>query len=400
MTKRNILYFSNWSASEGITRSTVFPILRKLSEHPEIGQVFLVTAEQGPPLPTGFIPGVEHYTLRASGTSGFAKMIGLFRLSSRLARLAKEKKADVIWCRGATAAGYGVIAHRLSGIPLVVDSFEPHAQYMAETGTWRRAGLKYIVQRMLEKSVRKRALALLPVSEAYRHLMLSERVQPSGVFVFPCVVDADKFAFNEADRRAIRRKLGIAATDVVGIYTGKFGGLYYQEEAFRIFRAAFDYWKNRFHLIILTGEDYHKVLAWARKAGIPLGYLTVAHVDHDDVPKYLSAADLAFSTNKSVPALQYLSPIKYGEYWAAGLPMITTLLEGDDARIIREESGGYLLDVTATGSEPADEVFARVDREIRKGRSDHYVSLARKYRNFSLIDEAIAFVLDRLSRNE
>lgn len=400
MVERQILYFSTQRATEGITRSTVFPILRKLSEHPEVGQLFLATAEHNPPLPTGFIPGVEHHTLRPAGKSGISKMVDLLRLSSRLARLAREKKADLIWCRGSTAAAYGVIAHRLSGIPLAVDSFEPHAQYMVETATWRKAGLRYVVQRMLEKSVRKRALALLPVSEAYRHLLLSERVQPSGVHVFPCVVDADKFAYNEHDRRSIRRKLGIGATDVVGIYTGKFGGLYHQEEAFRIFRLAFDYWKNRFHLIILTTEEYHKVLAWARKAGIPLGYLTVAEMDHDDVPKYLSAADVAFSINKSVPALQYLSPIKYGEYWAAGLPMITTLLEGDDARIIREESGGYLLDVSAAGGEQVDEIFAKVDQEIRAGRSGHYVSLARKYRNFGLIDEAIAFVMDRLSRNE
>ena len=400
MTKRNVLYFSNWSANEGITRSTVFPILRKLSEHPDVEHVLLTTMEQGAPLPAGFMPGVEHYTLPAPGNSGLSKMTSLFRLSTRLAGLAKEKKADVIWCRGATAAGYGVIAHRLSGIPLVVDSLEPHAQYMVETGTWRKAGLRYMVQRMLEMSVRKRALALLPVSEAYRQLMLSERVQPSGVFVFPCVVDADKFAFNENERRTIRRKLGIASSDVVGIYTGKFGGLYYREEAFQIFRSAFDYWKNRFHLIILTDEDYHTVLAWARKAGIPLGYLTVARADHDDVPKYLSAADVAFSINKSVPALQYLSPIKYGEYWAAGLPVVTTLLEGDDARIIREEGGGYLLDVNAAGSDRVDETFAKVNAEIRAGRSDHYVALARKYRNFGLIDQAIAFVLDRLSRNE
>jgi hypothetical protein len=397
MAERRILYFSTQGANEGITRSTVFPILRKLSERPDVEHVYLTTMEGGAPLPAGFIPGVEHYTLPSPGSSGFAKMIGLFRLSSRLSRLAKEKKADVIWCRGATAACYGVIAHRLSGIPLVVDSFEPHAQYMAESGTWRRSGSRYIVQRMLEKSVRKRALALLPVSESYRQLLLSERVQPSGLFVLPCVVDAEKFAFNENERRTIRRKLGIAATDVVGIYTGKFGDLYYREEAFQLFRAAFDYWKNRFHLIILTNEDYHKVLAWARKAGIPLGYLTVLHADHDEVPNYLSAADFAFSTIKSIPALQHCSPIKYGEYWAAGLPMITTLLEGDDARIIREERGGYLLDIN---SDRTSEIFAKVDAEIRSGRSTHYVSLARKYRNFVLIDEAIAFVLDRLSRDE
>lgn len=396
MTKVNILYFSNWGANEGITRSTVFPILRKLSVHPDVGQVFLATVESGPPLPAGFIPGVEHYVFHPAGGSGIGRLVDLIRLPRRLARLAKEKRVSLIWCRGATAAGIGVIAHRISRIPLVVDSFEPHSQYMVETHTWRKASLKLIVQRQLEKSVRKRALALMPVSEAYRHQLLSERVQPSGVFVFPCVVDADKFAFNKDDRRAVRQRLGIAATDVVGIYTGKFGGLYYQEEAFQIFRSAFEYWQNRFHLIILTGEDYHKVLAWCRKANLPLGYVTVAAVDHDEVPAYLSASDVAFSTNKSVPALQYLSPIKYGEYWASGLPIITTLLEGDDARIMREENGGYLLDVNAAGTDRAEELFRKVDAEIKAGRSHHYVSLARKYRDFNMIDEAIGFALGRL----
>ena len=396
MTKRNILYFSNWAANDGIARSTVFPILRQLSIHPDVGHVFLVTAEQGSPLPAGFIPSVEHYTLHPSGHSGLAKTIGLPRLAFRLARLAKEKQAELLWCRGATAGGIGVMAHRISEIPLVVDSFEPHSQYMVDSGTWRKFGLKYIVQRQLEKSVKRRAVALLPVSEAYRQKLLSERQQPSSLFVFPCVADANKFAYNVNDRRSVRRRLGIADRDVVGIYTGKFGGLYYLNESFNLFGSAFDFWKGRFHLIILTGEDYHHVLAWCRSAKLPLGYVTIVHADHDDVPAYLSASDLAFSTIKSIPALQYCSPIKYGEYWAAGLPIITTLLEGDDARIMREEGGGYLLDINTAGTDRAQEVFSKVDDEIRAGRSEHYVSLARKHRNFEVIDEAIGFVLGRL----
>src|SRR5690606_29882377 len=361
MTKRNILYFSNWAANDGITRSTVFPILRKLSIHPDVGHLFLVTVEKEPPLPAGFIPGVEHYTLPPTGKSGLAKIIGLPRLAFRLARLAKEKQAELLWCRGATAAGTGVMAHRISGIPLVVDSFEPHAEYMADSGTWKKFGLKYIVQRQLEKSVKRRAVALLPVSEAYHQRLLSERLQPSTLFVLPCVVDAEKFEYNEKDRQTVRRRLGIAGSDVVGIYTGKFGSLYYLKEAFNLFASAFDFWKGRFHLIILTGDDYHHVLAWCRNAKLPLGYITVVHADHDDVPVYLSASDVAFSTIKSIPALQYCSPIKYGEYWASGLPIISTLLEGDDARIMREEAGGHLLDINTLGTDRAQEVFSKVD---------------------------------------
>src|SRR5690606_17744018 len=173
----------------------------------------------------------------------------------------------------------------------------------------------------------------------------------------------------------------------------------YLDEAFRLFRAAFDFWQNKFHLIILTGDDYHHVLTQCRNAKLPLGYITVTHADHDDVPSYLSASDFAFSTIKSVPALQYCSPIKYGEYWASGLPIITTLLEGDDARIMREENGGHLLDVNAAGTDRAQEVFSKVDAEIKAGRSQHYVSLARKYRNFAVIDRAIDFVLERYTQH-
>lgn len=394
----NILYYSNWGMNEGITRSTIFPILNKLKDHGDVEKITFCSTETNQ-ASGGHIPGIAHRSLKAAGKSVLSKLFDVPRLASQLSRLAKESQAHVIWCRGATAGGIGVMAHRFSGIPLVVDSFEPHSQYMVDSGTWRKAGLKYFLQRKLEKSVQKRALALLAVSEAYRHKLLSDRLQPSGLSVFPCVVDADKFAFNADARREVRRRLGVAATDVVGIYTGKFGGLYYADEAFKLFRSAFDFWSGRFHLIILTGEEYHQVLTWCRNAKVPLGYVTIAHVDHDDVPAYLSASDFAFSTIKSVPALQYCSPIKYGEYWASGLPIITTLLEGDDARIIREEAGGHLLDVSAAGTDEARDVFAKVDAEIRAGRSGHYVSLARKYRNFAFIDDAIAFVMDRLSRN-
>lgn len=101
MAERKILYFSTWSTNEGITKSTIFPIIRQLGAHPEVGHVFLATVEAGTALPAGFMANVEHYIL--PGTSS-PTMTSLFRLSTRLAGLAKEKKADVIWCRGATAA--------------------------------------------------------------------------------------------------------------------------------------------------------------------------------------------------------------------------------------------------------------------------------------------------------
>jgi hypothetical protein len=61
------------------------------------------------------------------------------------------------------------------------------------------------------------------------------------------------------------------------------------------------------------------------------------------VKDYLSAADFAFATIKSTPIRLYCCPVKNGEYWASGLPILLEDGIGDDSDIIKSEGGGIIL---------------------------------------------------------
>jgi len=65
---------------------------------------------------------------------------------------------------------------------------------------------------------------------------------------------------------------------------------------------------------------------------------------HDEIPKFLSASDVAFATIRPAPSRHFCSAIKVGEYYANGLPVIITDGVGDDSDIILNEKVGVIVD--------------------------------------------------------
>mgnify|MGYP005817612763 CR=1 FL=1 len=125
---------------------------------------------------------------------------------------------------------------------------------------------------------------------------------------------------------------------------------------------------------------------------------TVVHiqqVEHRLVPKYLSASDFAFATYSSTPSKRYLSPVKVGEYWANGLPVLLTKGVGDDSDIIEREGGGALFTLDTIEAD-----VRRLDEIVAMGR-EYNVStitpLAYKYRSFEIAERVYDKLLSAVS---
>ncbi len=391
----NILFLSNWSATEGITRATVFPIISALEKKNCIEQIILCTIEPEVTEPVFREDRVVHIPLVSRGKSGISKFVDFLTLPFALRNIIRKNSIDLLWCRGSSAGALGALVNFVTKIPYVVDSFEPHSLYMISSGTWKRSSPKFWIQYWLEHLIKQRATALLPVSFTFYKKLVSDGLTPSKLYVLPCVVDLEKFAFDHVVRNRMRTKLGIANNAVVGIYIGKFGDLYLDDEAFIIFREAFVFWKEEFFLVVLSEMNRMNILSRLNEQSIPLERVFVEKVMHTEVPSYLSAADFGFATIKPASALEYCSPIKHGEYWAADLPILTTLPFGDDAKILNEEGGGCIYDIF---DKDAPRVFETLDKLICKGRNGHQTTIATKYRNIDRISKSIDFVL-RLSGN-
>ena len=358
-----ILFLGYWGLLDGLTTSTVFPHLRLLQNRPDVEAVRLVTIERGAAAQAAlaFEPGfaankISFKPLRSRpGRNVILNKIEDFtRFPRELVTQVAEFKPDFILARGAPAGALAYLVWQKTRLPFYVESFEPHADYMLESGVWRRYDPRYLFQRHWEKRQKQLALGLMPVAENYRQQLMAEGVAAARLATVPCSVDAAAFAFGEAARQRVRQQLGFAEPGtVIGVYVGKFGGIYYDQEAFRVFRAAADYFGAAFRLLLLTPDPVADIRQKLRAVGLSDAHTFVTKAPHAEVPDYLSAADFAFATIKPAPCRLFCSAIKIGEYWANGLPVLLPPGIGDDSAIAVAEQGGAVFDLTQPASLPA-----------------------------------------------
>lgn len=356
-----ILFLSYWVFDDPLTTATVLPHLRLLQQRPDVERVLLVTVErraQVEPvtLKLPFSTEKIEYALLHS-PPGKALLVNktddFMRFPRELAAQAADFGADFIIARGVLAGSLAYLVWRRTGLPFYVESFEPHAEYMRHAGVWRWFDPRYLFQRYWENQQKKFARGLMPVAENYRQQLIREGVPASRIVTVPCAVDAQAFAYAASAGQRVRQRLGYAEDATVGIYVGKFGDIYYDEEAFEVFRAAADHFGAGFRLIILTPNNEAEVRRKLAAVGLGADQAFVTKAPHAEVPDYLSAADFAFAPIRPAPCRLFCSAIKIGEYWANGLPVLVTPGVGDDSAIIEAEGGGAVFDVTEPGSVPA-----------------------------------------------
>ena len=115
----------------------------------------------------------------------------------------------IIICRGSPAGSIGYYIHKKTRLPFYVESFEPHADYMLESGVWSWYNPKYIFAAYWEQKQKKYAEGLMPVARNYREKLLMAGVDASRVDVIPCCVSLEEFKYMEEHRLAVRKKLNV-----------------------------------------------------------------------------------------------------------------------------------------------------------------------------------------------
>lgn len=294
------------------------------------------------------------------------------------------------WC---TPAGvYGYILSILTRRPLIIDSYEPHAEAMVEVGEWKKNSLPFRILFYFEKKMTCRARYLIATTE---NMIKEYAVSRYGFdvskvysgqsvgnnwFVKPAGVNLEIFKPDEAQRKALRQQFGID-NKIVGIYAGKFGGIYLEQEFFEWLSVAHDYWKEKFVLILLSSHTKDYIIENCRKYNIPQDIILHFFVPHKEVAKYLNMADFAITPVKPVYTKKFCSPVKDGEYWAMGLPVIITKDISDDSNIIEQHDIGYVL--SELNKQEYLKSIEHIHQCIQKNLKSYIRSVADHYRNIN-----------------
>ncbi|HTB31264.1 MAG TPA: hypothetical protein VK808_04510 [Bacteroidia bacterium] len=308
-----------------------------------------------------------------------------------LRKIIRKKSIKILhpWCT--TAGAVGAILKILDKrLKLHIDSFEPHAEAMVENKTWRKSGLKYNVLFYFEKLESRIADHLIFAAPGMENYIQNKyKTKVVNYSVKPACIDLRDFSISKVKNPELVNKYNLQ-DKIVCVYAGKFGGIYLEDETFQFIKCCENYWgKDKFRFLLLsnTCEDYIKDKSI--KFDIEPFITIKLFVPHKDVPQYMGLADFAISPVKPVPTKKYCTPIKDGEYWALGLPVVIPPNISVDSDIIRENRAGAIL-------ESFDEVgelkaIEEIDSIIKgKSREDVYNKirpLAEKYRNFNIAEE-------------
>ena len=290
------------------------------------------------------------------------------------------------WC---TPGGViGLIMATLTGKKLVLDSFEPHAEVMAETQTWSYHSLQFRILFHFEKRMARKSKIQICCTEGMKNYALEKyQVALSNPMVKPACVDLDAFAWKNRKNPELMAELNLVGK-VVCVYAGKFGGLYLESEVFDYFKVAYDEIGDKFRILLLTNDSDEKIRNWRNAAGLPEHVIIKRFVPHQLVADYIGLGDFAIAPYQPVPSRNYGAPIKVSEYWALGLPVVITPNIADDSKLIEENKIGSVLKGLDTESYITSirEISNLLETRTSKELYDLIRPFSEKLRTFKLAD--------------
>lgn len=383
------VYITYWSLRDPLCQSQSLPYLRGLAAR---GHRFaLITFEQ---------PRFALEPSRAAEAKRELAEMGIYWYPLRYHKRFSLLATGFDCLMGVAAAVFAAVRHRarlvhsrssipgamalgvslLSGRKFLYDADSLLSEEYADTGYWTPDGTAYKVTAWFERQTRRRADAVVTLSERLRRDFMEEYGVRAPVAVIPCCVDENKFRFDPRARELRRGELGVG-DETLFVYMGKVGERYLVGETFDFFKAAGER-GGPARLLILSGdspEAFHEIAA---AHGVGRKLYDVRHAAPADVAGWLSAADVGLALIRSARCERGSSPIKTAEYLAAGLPVVITPGIGDHSALVAREGVGVVVDPAAPGgcAEGAARLAAlRADADDLRGRcrraAENYFSL-------------------------
>lgn len=319
---------------------------------------------------------------------GLRSMLNWVRIVSVLVKKVVAKKIRFIhpFCVPAGAGGY--LVSKLTGKKLIIDSFEPHAEAMLESKTWEKNSLAFKILWNLEKWQTAHASAFIPcVLEMKNYaknrygIDVTERLLESK----PACVDLNLFDFSKRKDPKLLEKLGLK-DKIVSVYAGKFGSSYLEKEIFDFWKVCHNFWEDKFRVLILTSHKEDEINLYCKVSGLDRNIVTTQFVFHEHIPSYIGLGDFGVTPFKPAASKRYGTPIKTGEYWSMGLPVVITPNISDDSDTIEKYKIGSIM------NEFTEKEYLRIAEEINqllihKEETDLHQKIrgiAEKYRSFDI----------------
>lgn len=234
------------------------------------------------------------------------------------------------------------LRRRNPGIRIVFDADGLPIEERIDFAGLRKGSLRYRMLKRIERDIIRHADRVLTRSNQAIKILTGQYGETVPFFKVLNGRDEGLFKPCPQDKTdGIRRAMGIPTDAFVVIYAGSLGAPYCVDEMKRfheiIRRQRPDTW-----LVILSGSP----APWAGS----MPRTVVKRVAPNEVPDYLSIGNVALAFRRQTFSMKGVSPIKLGEYFLCGLPVIASGGIGDTDEIFAGQPFCYVLDSLDEGS--------------------------------------------------
>ena len=366
----HVLYVVYWGVMEPLGQSLVLPQVLKFAAAGL--QITLVTFEKPHHLADEKLFQSQKRVLREAGlkwiplryhqrptvpATAFDVLNGCARgIASSIGR-----RPDVV--HGRTYVG-GIIGSLVAGMlrrPSLFhnEGFWPDEQVVIRK--WDESGWPYRASKGLEKSLYRRSDAVITLTRKAREIVSGYRKNhsPESLVVVPSCVDLARF---QPDGHAINRPYRL-------VYTGSLGGRYRINEMARFIRIVQEEVPGT-GVTIYSHSNTEMIRNEMRRHGVEDAWWSLDFKPHVEIASAVASHDAGLFFLAPGVSAQVCSPTKIGEYWASGLPVVTTPMVGDVEALVHNERVGVVVE------SDTDESCRMAARDLRSLLEDRELARA------------------------
>lgn len=269
------------------------------------------------------------------------KLYDLIQAIVLILKLRFIEKTKVIFSFACVSASYSIIFSKLLRMKMIIFSYEPHSEFMAELNLWSRNSLKYKILHKLELLAGLNAEYVLTGTK-YMVDHLTDLKAKGQLFRAPTGIN-EKLFYPTPESLALKKQLQLENKKIL-FYIGKFGDLYFTREVPFLFKTL----KRiipELHFVVVTPTDIEEVKIYFEEEKINCQDYTLLEkiTSRNEVNKHIGIADIALSAVPPTPSQKFRSPTKVGEYLMCGVPYITCKGVSEDDLYAQSNNVGIVI---------------------------------------------------------
>lgn len=276
--------------------------------------------------------GLHFYRTLPSSTGRNLPVVGevtqMHRVRVRLEEIVRRVRPDIIHAHSPVLNALPALkVGRKVGVPLVYEVRAFWEDAAVDHGTTREGSVRYRITRMLETYALGHADHVTTICQGLRDDIVARGIPANRVTVIPNAVDFATFAASGAPDEALKAKLGLSGSIVVG-----FLGSFYAYEGLDLLLEGLPKLVARIPtarvLLVGGGPEESRLRELAQRSGMADRIVFAGRVPHDDVQRYYDLVDVLAYPRRSIRLTELVTPLKPLEAMAQGRALVASDVGG------------------------------------------------------------------------